>query len=236
MNLSISRDRLAGTAGNFLEPHELDLLSPLRVCQQGLTHFSQSASKTNSLEQILRIFHKTIKIISLLLEKAGALLNKCSIQIEQSVEVLGVVQGVQLIQEFSCPDSQGLYLFQSASWQKCLGRGFLFGYNILSNLKLAEKLELIHLPEMTRIAIGSCSILRLATDVSYLFYRLSALSEGIRTGRLWQAAISVSKVFTTIFSLILRILNVRATLLVLALTCVSVLTDVSNLAKTEKWI
>lgn len=209
------------------------ILPPLRVCQQGLTHFSQSTTKTNSLEQILRIFHKTIRFFSLLLEKGKGL---CSVQIEHSIEILGVIQGVHLIQEFTCPDNQGLYLFQRASWQRCVGRGFLSGYSLLSNLKLAEKLELIHLPEFTRIAIGRCSFLRLATDISYLLYRVSVISEGIRTGRLVQVAISISKIFIVISTLTLGVLNAQATLVVLALTGLSVLTDISNLAKMEKWI
>lgn len=212
-------------------------LSSLQVCQQGLTCFAHSTSKTDSLEQILRIFYKTIKFYSLLQQKEDEFrLNKCSIQIEKSIEILGVIQGVHLIEEFACPDNQGLYFIQRASLEKCISRVFLFGYNFLSNLRLAEKLDLVQLPDIARVAIGHCSLLRLATDISYLFYRLLAISEGVQTGRLWQVAISVSKVFTVTSTLILRILNAEAALFVLALTSISILTDMSNLAKKEKWV
>lgn len=213
-------------------------ISSIRVCQQRLTHFAQSTSKTDFLEKILRIFQKTIKLCFLFQEKGeeALRLNKCFIQIGKSIEVLGVFQGIHLVEEFACPDAQGLYLIQRASLQKCIGRVFLFVYNFLSNLRLAEKLDLIHLPKITRIAIGQCSLLRLATDISYLFYRLLAISEGIRTGRLWQVAISVSKVFTMTSSLILRMSNAHAAFFVLVLTSVSILTDLGSLAKKENWI
>lgn len=213
-------------------------ISSIQVCQQRLTHFAQSTSKTDFLEQILRIFQKTIKLCFLLQEKGeeALRLNKCSIQIGKSIEILGVFQGIHLVEEFACPDAQGLYLIQRASLQKCTGRVFLFVYNFLSNLRLAENLDLIHLPKSIRIAIGQCSLLRVATDVSCLFYRLLAIPEGIRTGRLWQVAISVSKVFTVTSSLILRMLNVQATFFVFVLTNVSILTDLRSLAKKGNWI
>lgn len=201
-------------------------LSSIRTCQQGLTHFSLATRKTASLEVVLRIFQKTIRFFSILRDQGEAFtFQKCSTQIGDSIEVLGVFQGVHLIQEFACPDSHGLYLLQRSSRQRCASRCFLVGYNFLSNLKFAKKLELIHLPEITRVAIGSCSSLRVATDFSYLLYRLSVISEGVRTGRLWQVAISISKIFTTTSTLILRIFNARATLILLALTSLSLLTD-----------
>ena len=213
-------------------------ISSIRGCQQRLTHFAQSASKADFLEQILRIFQKTIKFCFLLQEKGeeALRLNKCFIQVGKSIEIFGVFQGIHLVEELACPEAQGLYLIQRASLQKCIGRIFLFVYNFLSNLRLAENLDLIHLPKITRIAIGQCSLLRLATDSSYLFYRLLAISEGIRTERLWQVAISASKVFTVTSSLILRMLNTQATFFVLVLTGVSILTDLGNLAKKENWI
>ncbi len=202
-------------------------ISSMQVCQQRLTHFAQSTSKTDCVEQILRIFQKAIKLCFLFQEKGEEAfrLNKCSIQIGKSIEILGVFQGIRLVEEFACPDAQRLYLIQRASLQKRIGRVFLFVYNFLSNLRLAEKLDLIYLPKITRIAIGQCSLLRLATDVSYLFYRLLAIIEGIRTRRLWQVAISISKIFTATSSLILRMLNTQATFFVLVLTGVSILTD-----------
>ncbi len=209
---------------------------PVRICQQRLTQFVQCTSKTHSLEIILRIFHKTIKFFSLLLQKGEAFLNKCSLQILKSIEMLGVIQGIHLIQEFVCPDDTGLYLFQRASLEKCLGRGFLFGYSFLSNLNLAEKLELLQLPKAARMAVGHCSLLRVATDVSYLFYRLFSLIEGIRKKKLAQAAIAISKIFTIISTLILTILNAQVPFLVLALTGISILTDTANLARMEQWI
>jgi hypothetical protein len=212
-------------------------LSPVQICQQGLTHFAKSTSKTQTLGQVLRIFYKTIRFFSLLKEKEdGFKFHKCSLQIKGSMEILGVVQGVHLIEEFLCPDSQGQYFLQRASLQKCAGRGFLFGYNFLSNLKLIEKLELASLPDIARIAIGGASLLRLATVISYLFYRLLKLSDGIRTGRLWQVAVSVAKIFTVTSTLILSVSNAEAPLFVLALTSVSILTDMGSLAKTEKWV
>lgn len=212
-------------------------LSSIRSYQQGLTHFSLAIRKTASLEIVLRIFQKTIRIFSILRDQGEVFtFQKCSIQIGDSIEVLGVVQGVHLIQEFICPDSQGLYLMQRSSRQRCASRCFLVGYNFLSNLKFAKKLELLHLPEITRVAIGSCSSLRVATDFSYLLYRFSVINEAMRTGRLWQVAISISKIFTTTSTLILRIYNARASLLLLALTSLSLLTDAVYLAKMEKWI
>ena len=208
-------------------------LASVRVCQQGLTHFAKSTSKTDSLERILRIIRKSIRFSSLLQGKGE---GSCSIQIGKTIEVLGVIQGFHLIEEFACPDNQGHYFIQTASLQKCIGKGFLFGYNFLSSLKLAEGLDLIHLHEVTRIAIGPCSLLRLATDISYLFYRFFVISEGIRTGKLWQVAISVSKIFTVTSALILKMVDTQAALIVLVLTSVSILTDASNLAKTEKWV
>lgn len=210
----------------------MEPISSIRICQQKLTYFTHSTRKTDCVEQILRIFQKAIKLCFLLQEKGkeALRLNQCSIQIGKSIETLGVFQGIHLVEEFVCPDAQGLYLIQRASFQRCSSRGFLFVYNLLSNLRLAEKLDLLHLPKITRIAIGQCSLLRLATDISYLSYRLLAISEGIRTGKLWQVAISVSKVFTVTSSLILRTLNAQATFFVLVLTSVSILTELNSLA------
>ncbi len=241
MNSRICCDHFAGIIGNFLEDCDnasFDLLSSIQVCQQKLTYFAQSTSKTDFLEQILRIFQKAIKFCFLLQVKGEEAfrLNKCSIQIRKSIEILGVFQGIHLIEEFACPNAQGLYLIQRASLQKSLSRVFLFAYNFLSNLKLAENLDLIHLPKITQIAIGQCSLLRLAIDISYLFYRLLVISEGIQAKKLSQVAISVSKVFTVASSLILRMLNAQPTFFVLALTSVSILTDLGSLAKKEKWI
>src|SRR5271170_5694443 len=121
---------------------ELQPLSPVKVCQQGLTHFVKSTTKTQTLSQVLRIFYKTIRFFSLLYEKEeGFKFHKCSLQIKESIEILGLVHGVHLAHELLCPDTQGQYFIQRASIQKCAGRGFLFGYNFLSNLKLVEKLE-----------------------------------------------------------------------------------------------
>ena len=113
---------------------------------------------------------------------------------------------------------------------------FLFGYNFLSNLKLAEKLELIRLAEMTRVVVGRCSLFLLATDSCYLLYRLCVIIEGLRTNKTLQVAASASKIFTVTSTLILTILNTQAAFLVLGLTGISVLTDVVYLAKTEKWL
>jgi hypothetical protein len=204
-------------------------VSPVRLFQHALEGFVQSTAKTKSLEQILRIFHKTIRLFSLSQKKAA-------IHLENTIETLGVVQGIHLIQELVCPDRRGLYFLQRESWPRCVGRGFLFGYNLLLNLKLAEKLELLNLPSVTRVAIGRCSLLRLATSSSYLLYRLTVITEGIRQGRLWQVAISASKICTVACALLLRLSSAQAPLLEFALTAVSLLTDVGNLAKMEKWI
>jgi hypothetical protein len=213
---------------------ELQPLSSVQVWQQGLSHFAKSTSKTQTLEQVLRIINKTIRFFSLLYEKEVA--SNCSRQIKGSIEILGVVQGIHLAHELLCPNAQGQYFVQRASLEKCIGQGLLFGYNFLSNLKLAEKLELAPLPEFTRIVICGSTLLRLATDISYLFYCILSLREKIRRGRVWQVAISVSKIFIFTSTLILRFFNAEATLFVLALTGVSILTDMGSLAKTENWI
>jgi hypothetical protein len=209
-------------------------LSTVKACQTGLTHFVKSTSKTHSFGQMLRIAHKALRFFSLLFEKEMA--SKCSSQIKGSIEILGVVQSVHLVEEFLCPDSQGQYFVQRASLEQCIGRGLFFGYNFLSNLKLGEKLELAPLPEFTRIVICGTTLLRLATDISYLFYRILNLREKIRRGRVWQVAISVSKIFIFTSTLLLRFFNAETLLFDLALTGISILTDAGNLAKTEKWI
>jgi hypothetical protein len=134
-------------------------LSAVQACQTGLAHFAKSTSKTQTLGHVLRIINKTIRFFSLLYEKEVA--SNCSRQIKGSIEILGVVQGVHLAHELLCPDAQGQYFIQRASLEKCVGQGLLFGYNFLSNLKLAEKLELAPLPEFTRIVICGSTLLRL---------------------------------------------------------------------------
>lgn len=204
-------------------------VSPVQFFQHALEGFAQSTAKTKSLSQVLRIFHKTIRVFSLSQKKAA-------IHLENTVETLGVVQSIHLVQEFVCPDRQGLYFIQRENWQRCVGRGFLFGYNFLLNLKLAEKLQLLSLPAVTRIAIGRCSLFRLAMSSSYLLYRLTVITEGIRTGRLWQVAISASKICTVAGALFLMLSSTQAPLFEFALSVCSILTDASNLAKMEKWI
>lgn len=204
-------------------------VSSVHAFQHALEGFAQSTAKTRSLAQVLRIFHKAIRLFSLSQKKVA-------IHLENTIGSLGMIQGVRLVQEFVCPDSQGLYFIQRESWQRCVGRGFLFGYSFLLNLNLAEKLELISLPNITRIAIGRCSLLRLAADSCYLLYRLTVISEGLRTGKLWQVLVSASKVCTVAGALLLRLSNTQAALFEFALRACSILTDASDLAKSEKWI
>lgn len=216
----------------------MESILSIRTCQERLTHFTHSTWKIDCVEKILRISQKTIKFYLFFQGKGeeALRLNKCFGQVGKSIETLGVFQGIHLIEEFACPDDQGLYLIQRVSLQRCFSRVFLFAYTFLLNLRLAEKLDLICLPKITRIAIGQCSLIRLATDISYIFHRLLTIGEGIRTGKLWQVAISVSKVFTITSSLILRMLSTQATCFALVLTSVSILTDLGSLAKKEKWM
>lgn len=212
-------------------------LLPIQICQQGLSEFAQMTSKTDSLERCLRIFYKTIKLCQEFRQFLGQSkilqLDRCSIQIIDCVETLGIVQGIHLVQEFVCPDKQGKYLIQRASLPKWMGRIFLCGYNCLLNLKLAEKLAFIHLSAMHRIAIGRCSFLLLTNNSFYLLYRLCAMSEAIRAKRFWQVAVSIAKIFITTSKLILKIFNTQAPLFSLSLTCLSLLTDLIHLYRAR---
>jgi hypothetical protein len=147
--------------------------------------------------------------------------TKLHYQLRDSIEILGVAQSFHLGKELLYTDD----FFQKATWQRSAGRGCFASYSLLRNIKWLEKLELLSLGRMSHALIGTLSPLRLSTDCSYLFYRLFAMSEALRTKIWWKAAVSLGKAAVTITTLIICAWRIQNTLCTLGLISANLMLD-----------
>ena len=182
---------------------------------------SRLVSNTDSLERLLRIVDQSVRLYIEIHHSVEIIVStgftKIHRQLRDTIEILGVAQSIHLGKELTSADNEGLYFFQKGSWQRSSSRVFLASYSFLRNIRWIEKLEFVQLDKMSRAIVGNLSLLRLTTDCSYLFYRIFALSEAIRTKSQWKAAVSLGKIFVTATSLILGAWNVHRTLCTLGL-------------------
>lgn len=174
--------------------------------QQSLKVFVDLISKTDSLERLLSIAYKSIQFYAEVVKTKGIVisagLSKLNCQLEGSVEILAGVQIVSILHELTCRDVKGLYLFQSACWQKSAGRIFLLCYYLLADLKFYDKFGFIRLGKIAKAAICHFPVLSLIRKCCYVLYRICAVLEGVKTKNWWKVALSICKIFIVIFTII----------------------------------
>lgn len=210
----------------------------VQAFQYGLNGFAQVVSKTNSLEKLLSIAYKAIRLYSQIKNTAEGTfgLTKLSMQVKSSVEILRVVLLVNLMQELMSPNKEGVYFFRRASWQKCVGRIFLLFYSFLSNIKLAAKLELIQIEKINRIAIGRLTIFNFLTEGQYIFYCACTAAEGMRTKSWSRVAASIGKISVAALALVLEGLNAKMSFYAPIVTALSLTIDVFCVTRTRRII
>ena len=163
-------------------------------------------------------------------------INKLSLQIRNSVEILATVQSVNLLKELTCPNKEGVYLFHRASLQKCASKIFFLFYSILSHIKFAEKFNFIHLGKISQAALGHLPIFKLATGSMYALSCACTAGDEIRTKGWFKIITSIGKVFITAITLVLEALSIQRTFCTLLLTGTSCTIDIFCLAKNEDLI
>lgn len=212
----------------------------IQAYQHGLNSFNKVVSRTDSLERLLRIVEKAIRIYSQIQDLYGKIVDagivKLSLQVKSGIEILGVVLSVNLMQELMCPDKDGLYFIRKASWQKCLGRIFLLFYSLLANIKLAAKFEWISIEKINKIAIGHLTIFKALTGVFYVLYYVSVVGEGVRVKHWFKVATSIGKIFVTISALSLAANDISTLNCVLTITSLSFTIDVFCIVRTLDFV
>lgn len=212
----------------------------IQAYEQGLNSFAHIVSNTNSLEKFLRITYKVIKFYSETQYTTGkkialGLVN-LSLQLRNTIEILGAIQSVNLIKKLTCPNKEGLYFFYRVSWQKYTSNIFFLFYSIFSNIKLAAKLKFINLGKIGKVAIKHLPIFTLVTGTLYILSCSCTVGEAVRTQDWFKAATSVGKIFITALTLFLQALHIHRTFYILALTGVSAIIDTLCLAKNEDFL
>lgn len=208
----------------------------IQAFQRGFTAFAETLSKTDSLERLLRVIQKGILLYAEIKntreEIGGSVLVNVSRQVKSSREILKVVVGVHLMQRSMCPNKKGEYFFRKATWQKCAGRISLLFYYLLSNAKLAAKLELVQIRRLNTVIVGRLPLLNLLTEGSYILYTVLAAREGARKTQWFYVAISIGKIFVAVVGLALEAFSCEIPLCALSVNALSFTLDVISMTKT----
>lgn len=207
----------------------------LRVYQQGLNSFAHILSNTNSLEKFLRIHYKTLKCYSKIKPPSPGITH-LSLHLRTSLEVLSSIQTFTLIQQISCPNREGQYLFKRASWQSCASKVFLLFYSILSKIRLAAKLKFINQKRLNKATLGHLPVFKLITSIFYLLSCVCLAGEGWRIKNRFKTITSTGKMVITTFTLLIEAFSIQKTVYVLILTGASCALDVVCLAKQENFL
>ena len=196
-------------------------------------------SQTETTERLVRIADAAVQLhigmMHALKTEASAAFSKMHQQFRGTIEILGLAQTGFLLRELTCPDENGAYFFQRYSWQRSASRVFLACYSFFRNLEWMKKLELAELPKMSRIIAGNLSLLRLATECSYIFYRAFVFADSVRTGTTWKIAVSVGKIVVTASFLIISAWKVQSIVATLGLTALNLVLDCCILKKRVEY-
>lgn len=174
---------------------------------------------TDSLERFLRIIDQVVQILQ------RPVFSKLHHQLRDSIEILGIVQSIHLVQELTIPNDQGLYFLQRVAWQRSAGRISLACYSILRHLRWMDKLGFIALGKIGCASVGNASLLRLLIDSSYIFYRLSIAAEGIRIRSKGRVVVSLGKVCVVAAMLALSVWKIQKLICHLGLLGLNLLLD-----------
>lgn len=167
-----------------------------------LNAVSDIFASTESSEIILRVAAKAIKFyIEFIQRSAGIGWNKLQSLLQESSEVLGILQTVHCAKEMICADKRGFYFFHKYSLYKCCSRVFLLFYTIFTDIKLAQKLEFVKLQKIDQIVFWNITRLRCALSGTYILYRVFYACEGVRLGTWWKVAVSIGKIVMTVLEI-----------------------------------
>lgn len=172
---------------------------------RSITILAALVSHTDSLERLLKITDKVIRLriqMHRVMETVCfAGFGKLHCQLRDSIEILGVMQSIHLIEQLTCPNEKGSYFFQRMPWKRNAERVFLACYSCLSNTRWLEQLGFIELRKIGHKFVGNLSVLKLITDCSYIFYRIFVIGQAIQTKTWWKVAMSIGKIFVVIMTL-----------------------------------
>jgi len=178
----------------------------MRIQSPTQTSLNRLISQTDTLERLLRVISRVIQLYEetkRALESAASTgINKLHRQLNDTIEILGVMQSIQLVHEL-CEDKT------IQSWQKRGSRICLTLYSGLRNLKWAEKLGFVHLGKLNSVLVGKLTCFKLATDCSYIFYRTFVIGECPRTKTCWRVVVSVGKIFVVVAELAIKAWNIH---------------------------
>ena len=202
---------------------------PIQFYSQTMTSLGRLVWQIDGLDRLLKVADQAtflyIEIMHALKREAFEGFSKLHIQLGDSIGILGVAQGLALAQELTCPNKKGFYFFQHMSWQKSLGRVFLACYSFFRSLKWVQKLGFIEPGRIGRTLSGNLTILWLATECSYIFYRVSDVAESIRTKNTWKALIAAGKIFVSAASLAVSAWKTHNVFFSIALTAFNLVLD-----------
>jgi hypothetical protein len=169
----------------------------MMILQNKLTSIGQTLSHTPSLEVILGIASKALKLHFSLQKEVFQALSNLQTHLQTSLELIRSANVVHYTQELSCPDQKGIYFFERFHWQKSASRVCLLLYYLLSTVNFTAKL-------------GFIQIERIGTIWLYILSRFFTAFDKWRSKEWDKMAISLAKIATILMGFVITSVALQA--------------------------
>ena len=134
-------------------------------CGQGIDASSFIANRTEPLEKVAKLTHKTIEFVQVLFQvSSNAFINLAS-RARDTAELIEAVQIIERVRELSSSDAEGRSFFQANNWQKIADRVFLTAHSTFKTTGFLVSMGLITLGRVGAFAIGHLTVFKLMTEV-----------------------------------------------------------------------